>query len=97
MLVQAALGFSMQLLLSEADYAMSGIRPAVARLANAMIAALGPELRLGSPVYNQCRAIIREMQVCILMPNPYRTLTSVARNWCRCYAIAVAALLDMIK
>lgn len=67
---QAALDFSMQLLLNEADYAMPGIRPAVARLANAMVAALGPELQLGSPLYNQCQAIIREMQVCILEAHP---------------------------
>ena len=39
------------------------MRPTVGRLANAMIAALGPELRRGSPPYNQCRAVIREMQV----------------------------------
>lgn len=53
----------MQLLMAEADYAHIGMRPAVGRLANAMIAALGPELRHGSPAYNQCRAIICEMQV----------------------------------
>lgn len=53
----------MQLLMTEADYGLVGMRPAVGRLANAMIAALGPELRRGSPAYNQCRAIIREMQV----------------------------------
>lgn len=63
----------MQLLMTEADYAQVGMRPAVGRLANAMIAALGPELRHGSPAYNQCRAIIREMQVRSL---PYAALNS---------------------
>jgi len=33
------------------------------RLANAMVAVLGPELRLGSREYARCRALIREMQV----------------------------------
>jgi len=50
------------LLMTEGDYGLVGMRPAVGRLANAMIAALGPELRRGSPAYNQCRATIREMQ-----------------------------------
>ena len=31
------------------------------RLANAMVAVLGPELRLGSRAYERCRALIREM------------------------------------
>lgn len=61
--MQGTLDFAVQLLMAEADYAHIGMRPAVGRLANAMIAALGPELRHGSPAYNQCRAIIREMQV----------------------------------
>ena len=63
MWLQATLDFAIQLLMTEADYGLVGMRPAVGRLANAMIAALGPELRRGSPPYNQCRAIIREMQV----------------------------------
>lgn len=60
---QGTLDYAVQLLMAEADYAHIGMRPAVGRLANAMIAALGPELRHGSPAYNQCRAIICEMQV----------------------------------
>ncbi len=39
--------------------ALTGAR----RLANAMVAVLGPELRLGSREYARCRALIREMQV----------------------------------
>jgi hypothetical protein len=49
--------------MSEADYALAGLRPALGRLANAMVAVLGPELRLGSPTYNLCTSVIREMQV----------------------------------
>lgn len=60
---QLTLDYALKLLMTEADYAQLGMRPAVGRLANGMIAALGPELRLGSPPYNQCRGIIREMQV----------------------------------
>lgn len=41
----------------------TGLRPAIGRLANAMVAVLGPELRVGSDHYNRCRAIIRDMQV----------------------------------
>ena len=49
--------------MSEADYALAGLRPALGRLANAMVAVLGPELRLGSPTYKLCTSVIREMQV----------------------------------
>ena len=51
--------------MSEADYALAGLRPALGRLANAMVAVLGPELRLGSPTYNLCTSVIREMQVMV--------------------------------
>ena len=62
--VQATLGFAVWALMSEADYALAGLRPALGRLANAMVAVLGPELRLGSPTYKLCTSVIREMQVC---------------------------------
>lgn len=61
--MQATLDFAVRLLMSEAAYSYPGLRPALGRLSNAMVAALGPELRLGSPVYTLCRSIIREMQV----------------------------------
>ena len=64
---QATLGFAVWALMSEADYALAGLRPALGRLANAMVAVLGPELRLGSPTYKLCTSVIREMQVCRIM------------------------------
>ena len=39
------------------------LRPAVGRLANALVAVLGPELAPGSAAYVQTKLIIREMQV----------------------------------
>ena len=62
--LQETLDFAVQLLMSEAAFSLAGLRPAMGRLANAMVAALGPELQLGSPAYKLCKAIIREMQVC---------------------------------
>ena len=47
----------------EDNVAVLGLQPAVGRLANALVAVLGPELTLGSPAYCSCRALIREMQV----------------------------------
>ena len=47
----------------EENSAVPGLQPAVGRLANALVAVLGPELTLGSPAYCSCRALIREMQV----------------------------------
>ena len=47
----------------EENAAVPGLQPAVGRLANALVAVLGPELTLGSPAYCSCRALIREMQV----------------------------------
>lgn len=55
----------MQLLMSEAAFNLAGLRPAMGRLANAMVAALGPELQLGSPAYRLCKSVIREMQVAL--------------------------------
>ena len=47
----------------EDNVAVLGLQPAVGRLANALVAVLGPELTLGSPAYCSCRALIREMLV----------------------------------
>ena len=41
----------------------AGLRAAVGRLANALVAVLGPELVPGSKAYTQTKMIIREMQV----------------------------------
>ena len=51
--------------MSEAAFNLAGLRPAMGRLANAMVAALGPELQLGSPAYRLCKSVIREMQVAL--------------------------------
>jgi hypothetical protein len=60
---QASLELALDLLMSEEAYAVPGLRPAVGRLANALVAVLGPELRLGSDAYVKSKSLIREMQV----------------------------------
>ncbi|KAK9838575.1 hypothetical protein WJX81_008486 [Elliptochloris bilobata] len=59
--VRPALDLALGVLLAEGAAAVPGLRPAAGRLANAMVAVLGPELRLGSREYARCRALIREM------------------------------------
>jgi hypothetical protein len=61
--MQATLDFAVRLLMSEAAYSYPGLRPALGRLSNAMVAALGPELQRGSPAFKLCKSVIREMQV----------------------------------
>ena len=61
--VQATLKHAVEALMLEDNVAALGLQPAVGRLANALVAVLGPELTLGSPAYCSCRALIREMQV----------------------------------
>lgn len=41
----------------------AGVRAAVGRLANALVAVLGPELSPGSAAYINTKALIRGMQV----------------------------------
>ncbi len=50
-------------LLQDEAYGWPGLRPTLGRLANAMVAVMGPEFQLGSDAYVQTKAIIREMQV----------------------------------
>lgn len=50
------------LLLSEDIYCVPGLLPAIGRLANAMVAVLGPEYTLGSSAYLTCKGIINDMQ-----------------------------------
>ena len=61
--MQETLGFTVRLLMSEAACSHRGLRPALGRLSNAMVAALGPELQRGSPAFKLCKSVIREMQV----------------------------------
>ena len=49
--------------MGEENYRVPGLQPAAGRLANALVAVLGPELTLGSRAYARCRTLIREMQV----------------------------------
>lgn len=41
---------------------MPGLLPAIGRLANALVAVLGPEYSLGSAAYYACKAIINDMR-----------------------------------
>ncbi len=49
--------------MSEEAYAVPGLRAALGRLANSVVAVLGPELSPGTDVYTKCKALIREVQV----------------------------------
>lgn len=44
-------------------YAWPGMRPTLGRLANALVAVMGPEFQLGSDAYVEVKSIIRDMQV----------------------------------
>ena len=50
-------------LLQDDAYAWPGMRPTLGRLANALVAVMGPEFQLGSDAYVQVKSIIRDMQV----------------------------------
>ena len=50
------------MLLSEDIYAVPGLLPAVGRLANGMVAALGPDYVLGSAAYDACRSVVAELR-----------------------------------
>ena len=60
--VSAALGVARYLLLSEGIYSLPGLLPAVGRLSNAIVAALGPEYVLGSEAYEICRSVVTELR-----------------------------------
>lgn len=52
-----------ELLMSEDANAVSGLRPVLGRLANAMVAVLGPEMTLGSASYTKTRTLLLDLQV----------------------------------
>lgn len=60
---QGSLAVATQMLMSEEAYAVPGLRAALGRLANSVVAVLGPELSPGTDVYTKCKALIREVQV----------------------------------
>ncbi|KAA6419843.1 MAG: hypothetical protein FRX49_10206, partial [Trebouxia sp. A1-2] len=57
-----SLAVATQMLMSEEAYAVPGLRAALGRLANSVVAVLGPELSPGTDVYTKCKALIREVQ-----------------------------------
>ena len=61
--LQGSLAVATQMLMSEDAYAVPGLRAALGRLANSVVAVLGPELSPGTDVYSKCKALIREIQV----------------------------------
>jgi len=50
------------MLLSEDVYYIPGLLPAIGRLTNAMVAALGPDYVLGSAPYDACRSVVAELR-----------------------------------
>ena len=61
--MQGSLAVATQMLMSEEAYAVPGLRAGLGRLANSVVAVLGPELSPGTDVYSKCKALIREIQV----------------------------------
>lgn len=61
--LQELLALEMELLMSEDAVVVPGLRPALARLANAMVAVLGPELTTGSAAYTKTKCILQDLQV----------------------------------
>lgn len=60
--VRSTLSLMERMLLSEDIYSVPGFLPAVGRLANAMVAALGPDYALGSSAYDACRSVMAELR-----------------------------------
>ncbi|KAL4528840.1 hypothetical protein Ndes2437A_g03376 [Nannochloris sp. 'desiccata'] len=60
--VRSTLSLMQKMLLSEDIYSVPGLLPAVGRLANAMVAALGPDYVLGSSAYDSCRSVMAELR-----------------------------------
>jgi hypothetical protein len=55
--VATSLSLALELLVSPAGES-AALQPAAARLANAMVAVLGPEFKLGSAHYQKCKALV---------------------------------------
>lgn len=60
---QEVLNLETELLMSEEANAVPGLRPVLGRLANAMVAVLGPEMSLGSASYTKTRTLLLDLQV----------------------------------
>jgi len=57
------LDFETELLMAEGSNGVPGLRLALGRLANAMVAVLGPEMGLGSAAYTKTRTLLLDLQV----------------------------------
>lgn len=68
------------MLMSEEAYAVPGLRAGLGRLANSVVAVLGPELSPGTDVYSKCKALIREIQVAIHAGCRSQTPEDFSRN-----------------
>ena len=60
---------TLKIVMSEEPDNVAGLKSAIGRLVNAMVAVLGPELQLGSAAYNTTRALINDLQVSITMSD----------------------------
>lgn len=60
--VPATLSLTTRMLLHQEVYSIPGLLPALGRLANAIVAALGPDYVLGSPAYEACRSVVSELR-----------------------------------
>ena len=82
-MLQGSLAVATQMLMSEEAYAVPGLRAALGRLANSVVAVLGPELSPGTDVYTKCKALIREVQVGVVkqgsapVPSTLEALSNV--------------------
>lgn len=65
-ILQEVLNLETELLMSEEADAVPGLRPVLGRLANAMVAVLGPEMTLGSASYTKTRTLLLDLQASIL-------------------------------
>ena len=63
-LSKGVLDLAMELVVANEATGVGAHYLAVGRLANAAVAVLGPDLRLGSPAYVKTRALLRIAQVC---------------------------------
>jgi hypothetical protein len=60
--VPSTLSLTTRMLLHQEIYSVPGLLPALGRLANAIVAALGPDYVLGSPAYETCRSVVAELR-----------------------------------
>ena len=73
---QGVLEMTLKIVMSEEPDNVAGLRSAIGRLVNAMVAVLGPELQLGSAAYNTTRALINDLQVSITLSDALLTINS---------------------